>query len=414
MSVTSELLFTYLRNIFNFTPQAPLDLEMLDGDFVMLGKGLLFFEKCFSEFNEFAQSLGRGDLNVPLPPSVNEMAGPLKSLHASLKHLTWQSQQVAKGDYKQRVDFMGEFAESFNTMVDQLSERQEKLEQEITQSHQYAKSMEQGNVLLSNLIYHIPQQVFVVSAEKQEVLLFNDKAKMEIENEPEYMKQILELFPEFEKKGVSNNIEIQYNHDSDERYLLISSYPIEWEKTSAVAMVITDVSAEKRQMKDLETHAFYDALTGLFNRFYGMLTLNDWLNEKKRFSLVFIDLDNLKFINDKYGHEEGDKYISKVALCLKSFSDSAVVCRIGGDEFMMLIPDSGSEETRIRMDELQNELNTDEYLNDKDYIYSISYGIIAIDEDNELSSSIVLSIADERMYEHKRERKMNRRTSGDS
>ena len=413
MSITSELLFNYLRNIFTFTPQDHLDLDQIEEDYVMLAKGLMLFADSFYESNDFAKSLAKGDLGVVPPPSSNHMAGPLKSLHASLIHLTWQSKQVAKGDYRQRVDFMGEFANSFNTMIEQLAERQQKLEEEVQLSNKHAQAMERGNMLLSNLMYHIPQQIFVVSVDKREILLFNDMAKDEIEKEPDYVDLILEQFPEFDNGSINSNVEVSFGNGDDARYLHVNSYPIEWEKNDAVALIITDVSVEKKQMKKLEVHAFYDALTGLYNRFYGMLTLNDWIIENRQLSLVFIDLDNLKFINDKFGHEEGDKYITTIADYLRSFSDDAVTCRLGGDEFMMLIPNIGFDDTQRGMDEIQFMINNDPYLRDKEYIYSISFGIVEVGEGNNLAPGIILSIADERMYEHKRARKMNRRTAAD-
>ena len=124
MSSTSEILFEYLRDMFYNPSKAVLDIGKLDEDFVMLGQGLTYFAECFSQYNELAEGLAKGDLSVPLPPPENELAAPLKSLQASLKHLTWQSQQVAMGDYTQRVDFMGDFSSAFNMMIEQLSERQ--------------------------------------------------------------------------------------------------------------------------------------------------------------------------------------------------------------------------------------------------------------------------------------------------
>ena len=409
MSATSDILFNYLRNIFNFKTQEPIDLEKIDDEYVALAKGLMYFEHGLTEYNEFAKSLARGELDVKLPPTTNEISGPLKSLHASLKHLTWQSQQVAKGDYKQRVDFMGEFADSFNTMIEQLDERRLKLEEEIMLSNKRAEAMEQGNILLSNLMCLIPQQIFVVSTETREVLLFNDTAKYEMEREPQYVVRILEFFPEFGKDGPSSNVEIRFDDEDEERYLSTNSYPIEWEGTDAVAIIISDVSHTKKQMKNLEVHAFFDALTGLHNRFYGMLTLNEWLSEKKMFSLVFIDMDRLKYVNDSYGHDEGDKYIMSVADCLRTVSSQASISRIGGDEFMLLVPGIGLIETDKHMNELQQCLGSAQHTHDRDYVYSISFGIVEIGEDNDLPASIILGMADERMYMHKRSRKMRRR-----
>ena len=409
MSVTSDLLFAYLREIFYGTHDAQLELDKLDKDFIMFGKGLMFFAQCFYQYNEFANALARGDLSVTPPPPENELAAPLKSLHASLKHLTWQSKQVALGDYKQSVDFMGEFADAFNTMVEQLADRQQELESEVSVSQKHAKALEQSNLLLSKLTHYIPQQIFVVAAEKHEILLFNDLAKKEIYKDTDYIHKVMKLLPTHQGTKDSYYVEIQFNQDGEERYLAVNSYLIEWNKINAVALVINDVSTEKKQRKELEDHAYRDALTHAYNRFYGMLTLSDWVSEKRRFALVFVDLDSLKYVNDIHGHNEGDEYIIRVSNHLGSYSPEAVVCRLGGDEFMLLIPEANCDESQSSMTIISDAIENDEYLQGKDYRYSISYGIVIVDEDNELPSSSILSIADERMYQHKRARKKERR-----
>ena len=66
------------------------------------------------EIHEFIVPLSRGQLDEPkVPPARNFLASPFKELHSHLQHLTWQAEQVAKGDYSQRVDFMGDFSTAF-------------------------------------------------------------------------------------------------------------------------------------------------------------------------------------------------------------------------------------------------------------------------------------------------------------
>jgi PAS domain S-box-containing protein len=76
-----------------------------------------------AESDQFIESLAKGHLNVT-PPPRNLLISQYKQLHSNLKHLTWQAQQVAKGDYSQKIDFLGEFSEAFNAMV--LSLRQKR------------------------------------------------------------------------------------------------------------------------------------------------------------------------------------------------------------------------------------------------------------------------------------------------
>ncbi|MCL4503881.1 MAG: ATP-binding protein [Deltaproteobacteria bacterium] len=75
---------------------------------------------------DFALAVSKGDLS-PALKARGLMAGALKSLQASLRHLTWQTQMIAQGDFNQRVDFMGEFSESFNSMVDKLAAARDQL-----------------------------------------------------------------------------------------------------------------------------------------------------------------------------------------------------------------------------------------------------------------------------------------------
>ena len=123
MNKNADLLFDYLRDILYDPDHAVLDTSLLEEDFVLLGEGMQYFAKCIQEQRELAKSLSKGNLTIKMPPPGNELAAPLKALHASLKHMTWQSQQVAKGDYQQRLDFMGDFAHAFNTMTVQLDHR---------------------------------------------------------------------------------------------------------------------------------------------------------------------------------------------------------------------------------------------------------------------------------------------------
>jgi len=405
MSLTSDLLFTYLRNMFYAAPDAELDYDKLEEDFILFGKGLVYFAHCVNQYLEFADALARGDLGAKVPPPENELAAPLKTIHANLKHLTWQSQQVAKGDYKQRVDYMGEFADAFNTMVEQLADRQNKLEHEIDISRARAEAMEQNNLLLSNLINHTPDQIFVVSLESYGVLLANDSAEIEMRSDADYIKNVIGSLSENQLLSSSYYSDIKLTRNSDERFLSVSSYRIEWHREKAVVLVVKDVSDERRQLEELEDFAYHDPLTRAYNRFYGMLTLNDWIESKKRFSLVFVDLDNLKFINDKFGHREGDEYITRVSCHLQTYSPDVMVSRLGGDEYMMLIPNSGNNEVNERMESIQLAIQNDEHQKGRDFYYSISIGIVFVDETNELQASELLSMADERMYDQKRARK---------
>ena len=100
------------------------------------------------EIGEFAVPLSQGVLSAPLPSPQNEMAVPLVEMHARLSQLTRQTQEIARGDYTQRIDFMGEFSEAFNSMVVLLEERERTLTEEIVRRKQAETGLQQERDLL--------------------------------------------------------------------------------------------------------------------------------------------------------------------------------------------------------------------------------------------------------------------------
>lgn len=141
-------------------------------------------------------------------------------------------------------------------------------------------------------------------------------------------------------------------HSSDEIYVDYSASPIvdEDSSSSGAVVVLRDVSEYKEKEKRLIASAFYDTLTGLPNRELFIEHLNHSINLKKRqrdylFSVMFIDLDGFKQMNDSFGHVAGDLVLITVALKLKTaVRPNDIVARLGGDEFVVLLDDIKGED----------------------------------------------------------------------
>ena len=99
-----------------------------------------------------------------------------------------------------------------------------------------------------------------------------------------------------------------------------------------------------REVSDIKNKSCQDALTGLWNRVYTEAAVNKMIAQEAKGTLMMIDLDNFKAINDNYGHIEGDRVLKMFADTLRDFSgEEDILCRIGGDEFVVFYKDLTSK-----------------------------------------------------------------------
>jgi diguanylate cyclase (GGDEF)-like protein len=121
--------------------------------------------------------------------------------------------------------------------------------------------------------------------------------------------------------------------------------------------------------------------------------------------LFFADVDNLKYINDSYGHREGDLALMRAATALgETFRDSDVLARFGGDEFAVLAIETTNQNQQAilsRMDESLAALNADEFR----YKVRLSVGVARFDPLQALPLDELIVGADEAMYAQKRSRR---------
>jgi diguanylate cyclase (GGDEF)-like protein len=410
-----EVLFGYLRDVVKNPATAALDVEKLPENFQKLGKGLQYVVQCLAETTVLAKSLSQGDLNGPWPSKGNDIAAPLKGLHATLKHLTWQTQQVAKGDYNQRVSFMGDFSNAFNAMVEELNEKRKALLDEIEKSHKKTLALAQNNEFFESVTAQISQWIVVIDKASGEWIYANHDPG-EILASSARQKRLLEIWmkdkaAKYVYEADKDAMDLDLPNGQERQFFSVTAHPLHWHEKEALAFVFTDVSSDKARLLKLEEIAYRDTLTKAYNRHFGMKVLEEWLTDRSRFVICFVDMDNLKFVNDKFGHSEGDNYILRVTELLREFSEGVVVCRLGGDEFMLLAQEWEASAAEAHMERLRDCLIA---YNDKPeafYIHSMSYGVIGVDEFNSLSSSELLGMADEKMYNYKKAHKRQRETT---
>ena len=162
-----------------------------------------------------------------------------------------------------------------------------------------------------------------------------------------------------------------------------------------------------RILKDAYNH---DPMTNLFNRLgyieYAEREMEDFHDHDERMLVVYIDMDNLKVINDSLGHDMGDIAIRSIADEMKFFTSRGGMCfRLGGDEFLVLDKYESDEAVSRTMEHIRKNLRDVSVIKGFPFELSISYGYTVTDPLSETSLEIYVNKADDLMYEDKKKRK---------
>jgi len=172
---------------------------------------------------------------------------------------------------------------------------------------------------------------------------------------------------------------------------------------SEVLIRSINYSIERHKMlMALRSLALIDHLTGLYNR-HGFFSLaQHYIKLSHRngtgLLLLYCDLDDLKGINDTYGHQVGDKVLKEIASILKeTFRESDIISRYGGDEFVILALDVNEGSKRILLDRLRENIDIRNKYN-KDYKISLSIGAAIYDRSIHKCIEDLISEADKQMY----------------
>ena len=150
-----------------------------------------------------------------------------------------------------------------------------------------------------------------------------------------------------------------------------------------------------------------DVMTGTLNRGSGLKFIEEQLElckkQKKSLTVCYIDVNDLKVINDMLGHREGDFLIKTVIRTIKNnIRETDVISRLGGDEFVIVFPGCTMEYSEKVMNRISGELKQLKPFSKKDYTISISYGFSRYDGENDITVDGLLDAADRQMYRNKR------------
>lgn len=162
----------------------------------------------------------------------------------------------------------------------------------------------------------------------------------------------------------------------------------------------SSLNQTNNRINQLKSSTHFDELTGAYSRIYLVQEVSRLLDSQTLFSIIYIDLNKLKNINDKYGHKAGDEYLFEFVSAIKLFIRSEdVLSRFGGDEFILLMPNCSKENATQRINDIKQKIKASYNK------FSFSAGIS--DSNEAIKLEEMLSIADKRMYKEKLESRRN-------
>ena len=380
----------------------------------------------------FVLPLSKGDLSAPMPSRDNHLAAPFKELHSRLKELTWQAQQIARGDYSQRVDYMGDFSAAFNSMVELLQEREESLKAEISgRAHAEEELQRERDLLVRGPVITIRWDVDdegTVQYVSPNVTTLGYSAEEFVSGQrtygsivhPDDYAWLVEDGNSRARGGLDSWTQEYRLVDSsgDTRWIRDFTHAVRDDGGAVVCYegYVIDITPQKnaeaalrRREEQLRMLSLTDDLTGLYNR-RGLLALGEHMmrtarRHKTGIGVLFLDLDGLKEINDRYGHRRGDDALRDTgALLQKSIRESDVLARAGGDEFVVVAEDDGTTAADLEQ-RIHRRLATANVGGERPFPLRASTGVVYWKHTEKATLHELIERADARMYEDKRVRK---------
>jgi len=175
----------------------------------------------------------------------------------------------------------------------------------------------------------------------------------------------------------------------------------------ALARSVSNAIERARLQAELRNLSLTDELTGLYNRRGFRALVEQELRHAARhqtgYLLLFADVDGLKFINDTFGHAEGDRALTEAATLLRhSFRESDVLARLGGDEFTAFALDVSHPNGAPMLSRFHDSLDALNARPGRRFDLSLSLGVVQCDRNSSLSVDQLLAIADQSLYQQKR------------
>lgn len=216
-----------------------------------------------------------------------------------------------------------------------------------------------------------------------------------------------EVLGQLKSEGkVHNRIIRHRTQEGQEKWVMANYEAIDYFGNPAILCGVVDVTEMKKLQNQLSAHASVDPLTGVLNRRKGMEELEGLLTkskaEHKELALCFADIDNLKLINDQYGHGEGDRLITLICELLKNELESEdIIFRYGGDEFIIVFAQCQLSEAENKCQRILHQLEAINQQKMHPYTMGFSFGLYPYHPGVNKGAKELIEMADQEMYLNK-------------
>ena len=322
-----------------------------------------------------------------------------------------------------QLDEIGHFISSTNTLISAVEGAMEK-------HRNYEATLEKSERHIRDIIDNLP--VWVGARNVEGYYIFANRALAEFFNlKPDsirgksvqefqgFYKADYRKVQEVDRQVIAGSVterfieEVYIDIDGVERRMQTHLIPVDFYDERIVLMVSSDVTELKAVQAKMEHMAYHDPLTSLPNRSYLLKRLEEEVRRARSYdfigALLFIDLDQFKYINDSLGHPAGDVVLKHVAERLTAITkESDVVVRLGGDEFVVVLSNLGDQLPKAILwaeqiaERIRSFVSEPHYYGDMQLHVSCSVGVVMFPDEGEGATvHDLLSFADAAMYQVK-------------
>ncbi|MDO5573768.1 MAG: EAL domain-containing protein [bacterium] len=258
---------------------------------------------------------------------------------------------------------------------------------------------------LEAILDNVGSGIYVRDMETKEVLFANRIFRNTFEKE--IKDGTIDDMLDGGKRARANATYLELHHPTRDRWYDLHYTYIHWVDGRKVSLcAIFDITDKKLYQQKIEQQANNDFLTGLYNRMCCERDLVHYIDEAKQSdqqgALLYLDLDDFKHINDGLGHQYGDVLLKAISHSLQRIDGIENTCyRMGGDEFVIIIPASSYSRFSDIIEEIRIVFNKPWFLKGADYYCTTSMGIVTFPDEGETVQDLIKK-ADIAMYEAKK------------